>query len=776
MKHGMRCLLVLVLPAALWAENGTEQTQLDFANGLFQRGFYKEAVQEYESFLKAHPSSPSTPSAWYRLGESAYSSGVYDKALAAFDQVLASAAEDAIKKRATLSRAEVLCFLKRPDDALPVLQTLSAAEQPPEIRGRALYYLGKIQREKGQIDAAAATLNALTQTLPNTPMIPYARHQLAYVLLDKQDFEKAALEFSAIANSNTDPALRMESRYRAAEAYDKLGWSSAALGAYEQLRKDFPDSDYARRADYGYAWALYHEGKYPDAAAAAQAFLEKNPESPYRVGMNYLRANCVQQQKQYDEALALYRGIRKDHPESEFAWRSQYKMAWALFMKNDIPAAKREITAFLQEHKESDLKGDAGFLLGTILMTEGNYEDAHQEFRLVAEKYASSEFGVEALYRSAECLAQLGLTDQAAAAFEDFVKRYPDNPMTEQAILRAGDAQFNASAFEQAVAKYKAILEKPADPSMEQDALYRLAITYHNMKNYAESANTLKKLLEKFPEGPHKAECHFRMAEHLLRDANDAINALPEYQAAFDAEPKGEFAGLSLRGVALARYERKDFEPAAELFLRVINEFPAVPLNEQTYAWLGQYLFDAQKWDLAAPVFQAMYKALPEYPNPERILFLIAECSDKAGHLEEALTRYQAVVDAVPASGKAAEAKFRMAQILESTQQNDKATALYEAAASANNSEVAARAQFRLAEILEASGDSDKAARSYMRVAILFLDPELSPESLWRAGQCYEKAKAPDQARKAYEELAADYPDHPNTAKAKEALARMGSK
>ncbi|HPO17364.1 MAG TPA: tetratricopeptide repeat protein, partial [Candidatus Hydrogenedentes bacterium] len=98
MSHPFRCLILLTLPIALWAENGADQTQLDFANGLFQRGFYKEAVQEYEAYLKANPNSASAPTAWYRLGESAYSSGVYDKALSAFDQVLASVADDATKK------------------------------------------------------------------------------------------------------------------------------------------------------------------------------------------------------------------------------------------------------------------------------------------------------------------------------------------------------------------------------------------------------------------------------------------------------------------------------------------------------------------------------------------------------------------------------------------------------------------------------------------------------------------------------------------------------
>ncbi len=769
-------IAALLIALAAGVAQAPGNPQLDFANGLFHRGFHKEAIEEYEAFLKANPAAPEASAAWHRLGESAYSAGQYEKALAAFDQVLAGTADEATKQQAALSRAEVLCFLKRYDEAKAALTPLTAEAQPKESRGRALYYLGKAQRESGAVEDASATFRKLAEGMPDSPLAPYARYQLAYVLLDKNDLEKAALEFSAIANSQADSGLRVECRYRAAEAYDKLGWASAALGAYEKLRTEFPDSAYARRADYGYAWALYHEGKYPEAATAASAFVKANPESPYRPGMDYLLANCLQQQKRFDEALALYQTLRKEHADSEFAWRAQYKGAWALYMKGDVAAAKKEITAFLQEHKDSDLVGDAGFLLGTILMAEGNYEDANQEFRLVADKYAGSEFGVESLYRAAECLAQLGLADQAAGVFEEFVKKYPDSPLAGQAILRAGDAQFNASSFEQAVAKYKSILEKPGDPTVEQDTLYRLAITFHNMKNYEESIKTFQALLTKHPGGPHTAEGHFRIAEHLLRDKGDPVAAIPEYEAAMQPDPKGDFAGQALRGLALARYEHKDFEEAAALFTRVINEFPAVTLNEEAYAWLGQHYFDGQKWPEAAQAFEAMLKGVPDYPNPERIRFLIAECSEKAGQPAEAIARYQAVIDTAPASGKAAEAKFRMAQLYEGQKEVEKAFALYEQAANTNAGEVAARAHFRLAELYEGKNEWDKAARGYMRVAILFLHPELSPESLWRAGQCFEKAGNAEQAKKAYDELAADYAEHANAAKAKEALAKLAPK
>lgn len=768
-------LIVAVAAAMSRGDDSPAQAQLDFANGLFHRGFFHEAVEEYERYLHDFPEGPERTTAWRRLGEAACSEGQYEKALDAFDQVIASPVlDDAARQQAALRKGEVLYSLKRLEEAVAVLSPLTASEIGMEIRDRALYYAGKAYHDGGDTSKAFRQFKTLIEELPDSPLASHARYQLAFVHLGRNEPENAAIEFSAVANSKAGAELRMESRYRAAEIYDKIAWYSAAVGAYEQLRTEFPESAYARRADYGYAWALYHAGKYPEAMAAVEAFLKASPESPYRVGMEYLRANCLQQQKRYDEALIVYQEIREHHPDTEFALRAAYKIAWAHYLTGDSTAAKSGVTAFLQTHKDSVLVGDAAFLLGTILVAEGNYEDAYQEFRLVAEKYPNSEFGVEALYKSGECLAQLGLTDKAAEIFEEFAKRYPANPLTEQAMLRAGDAEFKDDDFAKAITKYKEILDNPIDFEVEQTALYRLAITYHNMKDFKASAAAFRTLLERFLDGPHTAEAHFRIAEYLLREKGDALKALEEYQAALDAGPEGAFAGRALRGLALARYERKDYDMAAELFLRLMQESPDVPLNEETYAWAGQRFLDQETWDKAAQAFEALLERVPGYPYHAQVRFKIAECAERTGKPKNAIALYQAVIDAAPKSTKAVEAKYRMARLYEAQNQHEKAFALYQAASQANNGDVAARATFHVGELLEAREEFSQAARTYMRVAILFLHPELSPKALWRAGQCFEKAGGAEQAKKAYQEIVSDYPETEDAAQAKQALSALG--
>lgn len=753
--------------------NDALQSKLDFANGLFVRGFFSEATEEYEAYLAALAGQTAPPEVLYHLGEAAYAAGSHERALAAFEQLQALPGDSPFKDRARLSQGEVYYFMKAYDKAVDVLGPL-AMDGADEARGRALYFLGKALFDSGKTAEAVTQLKQLIEGLPGHAMAPYAEFQLAYAYASQKDFENAAIHYSAVAGSKADEALRMESRFRAAQTYDQIGWYSAALGAYELLEKDFPESPFREQAGVGHIWALYHESKCPEALERIKTHLKAFPESKQRVELDYIRANCLQQGGDNDGALQAFTQIRESFPESEFAGRALYKMAWIQFQKGDSGTAQTLVTQFLQDYKGSDLSGEGAFLLGTILVAQGSFESAHQEFRLVAEQYPQSEFGAEALFKSGECLEQLAMSGEAAQVFEQFATQFPEHPLLGQALLRAGDARFASGAFDAAASLYARILEGAPVPLVEEQALYRLAVTRNNLKDYAGGIATLSTLLEKYPQSAYREEALFRVAEHTLKVAGEAVKAVELYQALIDAAPEGPFAGKALLGMALARYEHKDYDQAADLFLKIMEEQAGAGLNEETFNWTGQWYFDNKKWKAAAQAFEALLKAIPAYPYGDQVRLKIAECSEQAGDLEQALTQYGAVAEASATTAISTEARWHMARIYEAQGELEKAFEWYEAAANSNSGDIAARARFQLGALHEKQEDWDKAARSFMGVAILFLHEEMSPEALWRAGQCYEKAGHPDQARKAYAELTEDFPESAFAQKAGDALKALG--
>lgn len=769
-----RPMLVLVLlflgaVAAIAQTGDAAQAQFDFANSLFHRGYFAEAMDEYAAYLDRFPGGAHEASAQYRLGEAAFAAEDYDQALDAYDRVIAGGGAAPERTRAAARRAEALYMLGRYPEADSAFQALIQGGIEGEGRVRARYFQGQCRHHMRQYEGALASLHEAAHLNPGDPLAPYARYQLAHVYLEMGDLENAAVAFSETAKLAGDAAMQMESRFRAAEAYDRLGWHDAAVSAYEALRTGHPGTEYAQRAGYAYAWALFRAGHAARAGEeAAKAAQQATPAQA--AGLDYLRASIAQAGQRYPEALAAYDALRRDHANSSFAAPALYHSAYINHLMGNAARAKEQVMAFLDLHRGDPHTGDAAFLLGILLVAEGNYEDAYQEFRLVAERYPDAEFAADALYKSAECLAQLGMTSEAAARFAEFAEKYPENTLASDATLRAADAKFFSDDFQSAIAGYEAMLAGEVSADVERDALYRLAVAHHNLREFEKSVHRFRQFTEKFPGAPETPEAYRRMGDHALREENDLTAAIAAYSRALEAGAGARLAGHVRRGLAIARHENGDFAEAADLFLKIMRDHPETPLNETSLAWTGEHFFEAEQWAAAAEAYRAILARVPEYPNPERIQYRIAECAEQEGRLDEALSLYAAVAEEAPASNAAMQARLHMARLHDAAGNKEEALRLYEAASTLNNGDVAARACFRLAELQAEAGAAEKSARSYLRVAFLFLHADLSPEALLRAAKLYAGLDEKERASETLAQLLKDYPETPQAAEAREAL------
>ncbi len=754
-----------------------EQAQFDFANGLFARGFNEEAAAEYRNYLQQYPQGAQRPEALYRLGESEFALGKHAAALEAFDQFLAAFPQHALAVTVQGRKGVALYQLGKLDDAVAVLGPVAGAEAAtPEVRGGALYYLGKAHFDAKRIPEASAAFRTLIETQPDSPYTPLGRYQLAFVFLGENNLEQAAVTFSELASSpGANEELRREARFRAAEAYDKLGWYDAAAGAYDTLQKEFPNTEHADRALYGHAWSLYHAAKYDEAVTVARKLIGAKPDSPQAAGLRYLVGNCLQQTGKAPEALVEFQEVQKKYPDSEYAARAQYKEGYLRYTADETEPARGLLDAFLARKLNTGLEADARHLLGMISFEAGQFEPALALFQQSLETQPAGAYKTDSAYQVAQSFMELQRFAEARDRFVAFTAEYAQDPRVSTALTRAGDAAFELKDFANAEALYAQAIEKSIGEA-RGEALYRLAIARHNAGRAAESVQAFDQLLAEFPQGPRSAEAHLRAGQYWLATGAEPLKAIPHFEAALNAAPDGPLAGELTKGLALARYDAKDLDGAAQTFVKLIRQWPQVTLNETTYAWTGQYLFDKQLWADAAVVLQALLDHVPEYPDRPRVAFKVAECAERAEQVDDAFAKYGALVAAAPDSPVAAEARFRQAGILEKKGDTAKAVEMYLAAAeSVASGDVGARARFRLGEISAEQGQFADAAKHYMRVAILYLHPQLGAEALWRAGECFEKGGERDQAVKTYQEVVKEYPDTEQATKAKAKLAELAA-
>ena len=131
----------------------------------------------------------------------------------------------------------------------------------------------------------------------------------------------------------------------------------------------------------------------------------------------------------------------------------------------------------------------------------------------------------------------------------------------------------------------------------------------------------------------------------------------------------------------------------------------------------------------------------------------------QAGPAREA---YRKAVDA-PSGREPVEAAYRLGRLaLTAGDRAEAESALTRAAERADSEELAdlrSRSYFALAELEEAAGRLEAAARTFLSVALLYDDPELTPQALYRAARVLRQAGRVTEAEQTRRELRERYPD-----------------
>ena len=764
-------LFVAVVPVR--AQDDPAAT-LDFANGLFLRGLYQEAAQEYRNYLDAAGSDASTQ-AWYRLGEAAFAGGDYDAARSALEGYRQRAPQGEHAERAALRLAESFQRLDRPRDAIPLFEQLGADAAEDSVRAAALYGLGRAMSEDNNPQGAMRPFLRLIQDYPNDPRVPFGRFQLARVYLELDQADEAARLFDAVATDTAaaDEALRHEARFRAAESFARSGEHGRAITSYEALAREAPGGAYAERAAYGIAWTAHAAGDYERAGHAASAFVEAHPGSEFAPAARYLRGHALQELGDLAAASAAYEALILAEPDSPFAQRATIRLAWVRYLDGDAAGAREASRRLLAAGNLTDADaGDAHYLVALIDTDSGDLEAALAGFDRVVTEYFESTFATDAAYKRAETLARLGRTAEAAIAFEAFATENPAHGLAREALLRGGDAAFFDADFSEAIAQYQRVLDAEPEPEVEELTRYRLALSHHNARQFEQSAEAFRALLERFPDSEHAAEGHLRIGEYHLEEGN-AGPALNAFVTALDAATDDALTGRALRGAGLAHYQLGNHDEAAQRLARLIADFPGVALDPDAALWLGQYAFDNERYSLAASAFEHILSSSAAVANRGAIQFKLAESLELDGQVDAALAAFARVEAIEPNSAWSLDAGYRQGLLLETKGDAEAARAKFEAAARVLEGSAPARARLRLAAMdLEAENFAES-ARGYMMVAVLYEDPALTPEALMGAAKAYAANGEPAKARACYEELLRDFPDSSFANEARERMAEL---
>ena len=186
----------------------------------------------------------------------------------------------------------------------------------------------------------------------------------------------------------------------------------AASKKFEEVDRQHPYSDWARKSLLMSAYAFYNSGDYDSCIGAATRYVTLHPGSPDAAYAQYLIAashydqipDTSRDQGRTEKAIAALEEVIRKYPTSEYANSAKAK----------LEGARDQLAG-----KEMDI--------GRYNLDKRNYTGAINRFKTVVTQYQTTRHVEEALARLTEAYMAIGIVGEAQTAAAVLGHNFPDS-------------------------------------------------------------------------------------------------------------------------------------------------------------------------------------------------------------------------------------------------------------------------------------------------------------------------------------------------------------
>jgi outer membrane protein assembly factor BamD len=202
----------------------------------------------------------------------------------------------------------------------------------------------------------------------------------------------------------------------------------AASKKFEEVDRQHPYSDWARKSLLMSAYAFYNANDYDSCIGAATRYVTLHPGSPDAAYAQYLIAashydqipDITRDQGRTEKAIAALEEVVRKYPTSEYA----------VSAKSKLEAARDQLAG-----REMNV--------GRYYMQKRNYTAAINRFKTVVTQYQTTRHVEEALARLTEAYMTIGIVSEAQTAAAVLGHNFPDSPWYKDAynLVRSGGVE-----------------------------------------------------------------------------------------------------------------------------------------------------------------------------------------------------------------------------------------------------------------------------------------------------------------------------------------------
>jgi outer membrane protein assembly factor BamD len=209
---------------------------------------------------------------------------------------------------------------------------------------------------------------------------------------------------------------------------NQSGDPKAASKKFEEVDRQHPYSEWARKSLLMSAYAFYQAGDYDSCIGAATRYVTLHPGSPDAAYAQYLIAashydqipDISRDQGRTEKAMAALEEVIRKYPTSEYATSAKKKLEGA---RDQIAGKEMEIGRYDLERRE--------------------YTGAINRFKTVVTQYQTTRHVEEALARLTEAYMSIGVVGEAQTAAAVLGHNFPDSRWYKDAynLVKSGGVE-----------------------------------------------------------------------------------------------------------------------------------------------------------------------------------------------------------------------------------------------------------------------------------------------------------------------------------------------
>jgi outer membrane protein assembly factor BamD len=188
--------------------------------------------------------------------------------------------------------------------------------------------------------------------------------------------------------------------------------TKGAAKRFEEVDRQHPYSEWARKSLIMSAYAYYEAGAYDDSINSARRYIQLHPGSPdaayaqFLIGSSYFDQirDITRDQERTEKAISSLDEVVRKYPNSEYAVSAKRKM----------------------EQARDQLAGQQ-MLVGRYYMERRDFSGAINRFKIVVTRYQTTRHVEEALLRLTEAYMALGVVAEAQTSAAVLGHNFPES-------------------------------------------------------------------------------------------------------------------------------------------------------------------------------------------------------------------------------------------------------------------------------------------------------------------------------------------------------------